>query len=166
MFKAVLDSVIGILTAAGIDACAKYPETKLDRESPLVCVSLKSGRLTSSGCGNYIGICEREGTVTELYGCRAELCFSVELYSPAEPGFGAEGCMELFDSIAALMGTCPQGLKIRGFDCGEAVFDTESRMFRSICELKCGAYLLREAEPDTGMFTDFILRGEIEGYER
>lgn len=165
MFETVLSSVVSILRNAGINACVKYPETKTDRDSELVCVSLRSGKLSSSGCGNYIGICEDGGTVRELYGSRAELVFSLELYSPARPGFGPGACVRLFDRIAALMGTAPQGLKLRALSCGEALFDTESRMFCSVCELKCGAYLLREAEPETGSFTDFILRGEIDSYE-
>lgn len=166
MLETVLDSVVGILTSAGINACAKYPETKIDRDTAIVCVSLRYGKISASGCGNYIGICDSGGTVTELYGSRAELCFALEMYSPAKSGFGASGCVRLFDSVAAVMSAYPEGLRMRSFDYGEAEFDAESRMFRSVCELKCGALLLREAEPETGVFTDFILRGEIDGYER
>lgn len=166
MLEAVLDSVVGILTSAEINACIKYPETKIDRDIPIVCVSLRSGRISASGCGNYIGICDTGGTVKELYGSRAELCFALEMYSPAMPDYGAAGCVRLFDSVAAVLDTCPEGLKLRSFDYGEAEFDTESKMFRSLCELKCSAFLLREAEPETGIFTDYILRGEINGYER
>ena len=165
MFETVTNAIVGILDQADIPACVKYPETKIDRDSTLVCVSPVSGLLRSSGFGSYIGICDDGENVTELYGSRAEMKFSLELYSPAKPDFGAAGCIRLFDSIAALMGSCPEGIKLRSFEFGAAEFDTDSKMFRSKCTLDCSAYLLREAEPETGSFTDFILRGEPEQYE-
>ena len=162
MFETVTNAIVDMLTQADIPACVRYPETKIDRGSELVCVSPASGRLCSSGFGSYIGICDDGENVTELYGSRAEMKYALELYSPAEPDFGAAGCVRLFDSIASLMGSCPEGIKLRSFDFGAAEFDADSRMFRSRCTLECTAFLLREAQPDTGSFTDFVLRGELD----
>ncbi len=153
MLEAIVDSVISALTAREINAVKKYPADKLEREVPLVCVSLKSVEITASGLGNYIGLCREDGEIVEMYGSRAELALSLEIYSPTPEvnAFRAELIKQL-ESIEAL--------SIKSFAAGEVCFDAKSGMFRCECIAKGCACLVRELADSE--ISDFKLEGEIE----
>ena len=61
MFDTITDSIASALSGNGINAVTKFPVSKLDRTQTLVCVSIKSARITASGLGNYIGLCGIRG---------------------------------------------------------------------------------------------------------
>lgn len=155
MFDSVIASVITWLTGAGISAVGKFPDTAIGRDTAVVAVSVKSGVLTSSGAGNYLGIYEYGGTLKEVYGSRAELCFALDIYCPDSD------CTAVFDDIAAEIYGLPDGLKLKCLECGSPEFDTASGMFRLSCSMKCTAILVRTEAEEQGEFTDFVLRGEL-----
>lgn len=155
MFDSVITSVVSWLCAADINAVRKFPETKLDRDSSVVAVSVKSGVLTSSGAGNYLGIYEYGGTLKEVYGARAELCFALDIYTPGSTQ------TEVFDEIAAAVQNLPDGLKLRSLECASPEFDEKSGMFCLKCSMNCIAIMLRTETEEQGEFTDFVLRGEL-----
>lgn len=159
MFDNVISSVISWLTSANINAVKKFPETKIDRDSAVTAVSIKSAVMTSSGAGNYLGIYEYGGTLKEVYGNRAEICFALDIYTPDS------GCTEVFDEIVAEVHNLPDGLKLRSLECASPEFDAKSGMFCLKCTMKCTAILVRTETEEQGEFTDFVLRGELSGYE-
>lgn len=161
MFKAILASVTELLKQAGINAAQSFPAKYLDRSETLVTVSLLSAKLSSSGCGNYIGICGSGADYRELYGSRAKLKFELGIYSPAIPGDGADDCTEVLDEIISALSGEAGGMKIRSIDCGQTQPDSKSGMLLCRCTVECSAYLTREVSGDGTVFGDFTLRGEL-----
>ena len=159
MFDNVISSVVNWLLDANINAVAKFPETKIRRTEKVVTVSVKSGLMTASGAGNYLGVCEYGGTVREVYGSRAEICFALDIYTPDSR------TAEMFDDIAAAVYSLPDGLKLRSLECLDTEFDSESGMFCRKCSMKCTAIMVRTENEQQSEFSDFVLRGELNGYE-
>lgn len=159
MFDSVLDAVVSCLQSNSISAVRKYPGCVLDRNSAAVAVSLKSGSLTASGCGNYLGICDSGGTVKELYGSRAELKIGIEIYTPAADDHAETECVSLLGDICTCVGDI-QGIKLKSFENGEAEYDAETEMFRCESALSVTAFMVRQVD-ECGGFTDFVLRGEL-----
>lgn len=155
MFDSVITSVINWLDDADINAVRKFPAANIDRSTTLVAVSIKSGVLTASGAGNYLGIYEYGGTLREVYGSRAELCFALDIYTPTSAQ------TTVFDQIAGAVSSLPDGLKMRSLECTSPEFDEKSGMFCLKCEMKCIAIMLRTETNEPGVFTDFVLRGEL-----
>lgn len=160
MFDSILDSVVGALKSAGLNSVRSYPAAKLDRSAEYVCISLKKGEILSSGMGNYLGCRQTEKGVAELYGFKAAVSIAADIYVPAS-GIGAGRCVALADSLCSALENAPQGLKVLGFDCGDAAFCSESRMFKSRCTVSCIAFPMRSVIRESGEFTDFVLRGEL-----
>lgn len=155
MFDNVLSSVLSWLNTANINAVSKFPDTAIDRDTAIVAVSIKSGVMSSSGAGNYLGIYEQGGTLRELYGSRAEIVFALDIYSPSGD------CTEILDGIAENSYSLPDGLKLKSLECLAPEYDAESGMFRQKCSMKCTAILVRTESSEIGEFTDFVLRGEL-----
>ena len=83
MLDAVIDSIVQILSAGGINAVKKYPVDVLDCSKKTVCVSLRSAKITASGCGNYIGLTAENGSIKEMLGSRGQLRIGLDIYSPS-----------------------------------------------------------------------------------
>ncbi len=140
MLEEIAAGIVQLLDAAGIKAVSAFPAEGLDASAPFVCVGLSSARLSSSGLGNYIGVCTEDGSVREMYGERAELTLALDVYARASE---SERCSELADlTRCALYGA--EGLSVTEFSFGEVGYDADSRMLRSRCTAKAGAYLVRE----------------------
>ena len=88
------------LNNAGINAVTAFNASELEDVSAFVCVGLKSARISSSGLGNYIGVCTEDGQLKEMYGEKAELVLSFDVYSPASAD---EGCSELADGVRCVL---------------------------------------------------------------
>ena len=162
MLDAVLDAVVTALRAAGLCALRQFPEGEIDRKSgPLVCVGLKSNKLVSSGAGDYMGERRSGGTVSEVYGFRMEPVIALDIYSPDDGENGAEGCIETAEAVGAALPGFPSGLKMRELLCGETAFDGATEMYHMPVELSCAAFLTREMNGETGVFTDFVLKGVL-----
>ena len=123
MLEAIAAGIAEALNSAEIKAVTAFDANELDTAAPFVCVGLQSAKLTSSGLGNYIGICTEDGQVKEMYGEKAELSLVLDVYSPAAE---AEKCSELADRVRC------------------ALYGADSRMLRSSCRAKVCAYLVRE----------------------
>ncbi len=140
MLEAIAAGIVQTLESAGIKAVSAFPAAELDTSEPFVCVGLNSVRLSSSGLGNYIGVCTEDGTVREMYGERAELTLALDVYAKAGE---SEGCSKLADlSRCALYGA--EGISVTEFSFGEVCYDGGSRMLLSRCTAKASAYLVRE----------------------
>lgn len=100
------------LNNAGINAVTAFNASELEDVSAFVCVGLKSARISSSGLGNYIGVCTEDGQLKEMYGEKAELVLSFDVYSPASAD---EGCSELADGVRCALFNI-DGLSVTEFD--------------------------------------------------
>ena len=83
MLEAIAAGIAEALNSEEIKAVTAFDANELDTAAPFVCVGLQSAKLTSSGLGNYIGICTEDGQVKEMYGEKAELSLVLDVYSPA-----------------------------------------------------------------------------------
>lgn len=152
MFDSIIDSIAAALTAQGINAVRRFPADKLDGDTPIVCLGIKAAQLTASGLGNYIGLCRENGEIKEMYGSRAELTLSLEIFSPVPD------CNDFLTELVRQLGSV-ESLSVKNFDSGEISFDARSGMFRCECFAKGSACLVRElADSDV---LDFRLEGEI-----
>lgn len=162
MLDAVLDAIMAALTGAGISALRQFPDSEISRDSgPIVCVGLRSNKLVSSGAGDYMGVREDGGVVSEVYGFRMTPVIALDIYSPDDGANGAEGCIVAAEAVSAALPDFPSGLKARAFVCGETTFDDVTEMFHLPAELSCAAFLTREMNGETGAFTDFVLKGVL-----
>ena len=73
MLETIAAGIAETLSSAGIKAVTAFTADELDTSAPFVCVGLKSAKLSSSGLGNYIGICTEAGQGREMDGEKAEL---------------------------------------------------------------------------------------------
>lgn len=153
MLDGIVDSIVSALTAEGINAVRKYPADKLDCDKPIVCAALKAVEITASGLGNYIGLCREDGEIKEMYGSRAELELSLEIFCPT-PDCNAFAA-ELVKKLASI-----EALSVKSFNAGKVSFDARSGMFRCECIAKGSACLVRELTDSE--VSDFRLEGEIE----
>lgn len=143
MFELIPESIAEALTDANINAVTAFPASKLGREETVVCVSLKSARMSASGCGNYIGLCTEDGVVKEMYGSKAELVISLEIFSPAAPLTGKPRCAEYAGLVSERLRSIG-GLSVTEFEFGGVHYDPDCEMFRSDCSAKATAFLVRE----------------------
>ncbi len=142
MFELAAADIAAAIEDADIKAVTKFPPAKLNRAEPVVCVSIKSARISASGCGNYIGLYTQEGQLCEMYGSKAELVISLEIYAPADPNTNEHGCEHYADLVRGILFEYPK-LSVTSFEFGEVHYDTESEMFRCDCTAKAKAVLVR-----------------------
>ena len=158
MTQAVMDAVLEVLTGAGVRAVAQYPGLALERDTPVVCVGVRSETVTPPGFGGDPGKEETDGVLTERYGVKAELTVLLDLYLPPEQ---AGACQSLFAKVSGALAGLPAGVKLRKLTRGEPVPDQAVGMFRCPCAMECTAYFVGELEPDGGEWLDFVLRGVL-----
>lgn len=136
MIDTILNAALTALSEADIDAVRSFPEAALDETKPLVCVSVKSLRLSSCGCGDYIGISGTDGNVTDLYGSKAEFCLSFDVYSYSSDAAAIVG--KLYEAIMYA-----GKMSIKGFESEDTKYDPDSNMFVTHCEIKALSLLVR-----------------------
>lgn len=158
MMQAVLDAVLSALQAAGIRAVPQYPALALDKNTPTVCVGVRSQTLTSPGFGSYLGKGEHQGAATEQYGVKADLTVLLDLYVP---GGQAAAAQTLFAGVSGALAALPSGVRARTLTRGELAPDRAVGMLRCPCELACTAYFVCAVEEDSGRWLDFELRGVL-----
>ena len=152
MLSSFEDSMLALLQSSGIPAVHSYPAQRLDSRAPVVCLGVKSARITASGLGNYIGIAEENGEIKEMYGSMADMELALRAYSPPVPDRVSALSM-LEDVFAALY---ENGTSIRESTVSEEHWDSDSGMFRCDCQLKIRLLLVRElldrelGEPEPG----------------
>lgn len=163
MLETIIQALLNTLSKAGIRCVSQYPMDALEPENgAVVCVGVKSSRLLSSGAGEYLGIREAEsGNRSEVFGFRLELNLGLDIFAPDEEGEGALGCVSMFSLISDALYELPSGLKNRELVCGAPKPDGLTEMYHCPCELRCAAYLVCEADDETGEFADFVLRGVL-----
>lgn len=157
MLDTVIDCFVQTLCSGGIDAVKEYPAVRFERKiAPVVSVGAKTGKLSGSGMGEYMGISRDDSR--EIYAMRLELVLGIDIFSPIGC---SDGCIGIFEKISALLPQLPSGLRPSALVCGEVSPDSETRMLRCPCELHCTASLTCEADAERGEFLDFTLKGVL-----
>ncbi len=151
MFDEVVSAVITTLRDKGIPAAAQYRDGLLS-EDKLVCVGIRSGRMLSSGAGEYLGL--RQGR--EIFGFRAEITAAVDIFARSAAGY-----LEMLDMLGGALGSLPGGLRGAEFSYGETEPDAETGLYRLPAELRGTAYFSAELDEESGEFSDFTLRGVL-----
>ena len=163
MLNEICESIVIALTARDIPAVQAYPEGRLNRDMPCVTLSVENAEFTRSGWGSYLGTKSEGGVVSELYGGRAELSLKLTVYTPAWQG--SDEARRLLDESCSALAEGLPNLHIKKISCGEPGFDGESEMFSCPCRIECSAYLVKSRSEETGIFSDFYLKGEMNGHE-
>lgn len=158
MTREVLKAVVTALEQAGVRAVTQYPTAAVDKRTPTVCVGVRSETLETPSFGQYLGKEVREGLPVELYGVKARLTVSLDLYLP---GDRAGECQELFARVCQALTALPSGVKVRKMVRGELAPDRAAEMLRCPCEMECTAYCAGAREEDSGVWLTFELRGVL-----
>ncbi len=164
MMNTVADAVVSILKESGFDACREYPETPfLQKKGARIVVGVEKADCCSPGMGDYLGVKKAAGGSAEsdVYGKRLEIGLALEIFAPFEGAAGARLCSETADRIFKLASEFPPGIKPKEMEIREIAEDEELCAFRCICRLKCTAYFVAEVQEDESVFSDFILKGNI-----
>ena len=162
MIGTVLKSIVSLLQAAGIDAMLQYPMDVLNKKrGPVVCVAVKNGTRSGSGMGDYLGVREENGAVLEVYGYRAELTVSLDIFVPWGEN-SVSAVMQCFAAVSDALYAAPSGLKLQKIHCGTAKPDHDTEMLKCPVELDCIAVLVCERNTESGEFTDFVLKGVLQ----
>ncbi len=160
MTDTILDTIVSLLNAKGLDAQRSFGNFALPSTKPRVCVSLKRSALLSSGAGDYLGETFDNGLARELYGYRCEAVISLDIYAPYTQD-GAAECSAVAASIVHIMADAPASFKHRSTLCDAVSYDRDLRLYHLHTELDCLFFLLRELDQETGQFLDFKLKGDI-----
>ena len=148
------------LNRQGVPAITAWPPgARMEREEPVVVVSLRGCRAGPASFQNYLGdrYDEESARWEERYGKKAELTFGLDIYAPEKAGGGA--VQTAFDNLAgALVLGGPEGMDLQAFSCGETARDGENRRLKRPVEAVCTAWLCAVSDAG-GAFVDFELRG-------
>lgn len=159
----VREAMLAQLRAAGIDAVEAYGEEKFrEPEGAIAALGVRQAEINRVGMLDYLG--ERYdstlGTVVEVYGKELKLTFSLDIYAPRR--LGAEGCEEAAEKASqALFSTLPSGIRIETLRFEQTQWDKQYGMFLRCGSVGCSAYFTAEADEETTVLQDFILKGLV-----
>lgn len=160
----IRERMVEYLRRCGVNAVTAWAgEERQELEEPVAVVSLQGCKVGPAGFQDYLGerYNQETGLWEELYGRKAELTFGLDLYDSRDGNGGR--FQTAFDALSqALTQDGPEGLALVEFSCGETDYDSAARLLRRRAEAVCQAYLYAVAQ-EGGVFTDFILRGEMKG---
>lgn len=148
------------LNRQGVDAVTAWESgRRMKREGAAAVVSIRACEGGPAGFQDYLGerLDEASGKWEEWYGRKAEITFGVDVWAPRSGG--EEACAAHFSRIAqALTLGGPGDVRFREISCGETEFDEREGMFR--CPVRAvGTVFLRAKADESGMFTDFTVKG-------
>ncbi len=165
MLNDVLDAVVAVLKAGGLNAFREFPEQRADMKTGVsVSVGMDSCKYLSSGMGEYLGTREGPGgsADTELFGRKLELELRFEIYSPFGSRFGASGCVECADALRRCALKLPSGLRVLDFKFGEISADEKLSAYKCACSARALAFMVAESNGGEGEFLDFVLKGTVD----
>lgn len=154
-------AVAAALEKAGLAAALEYGPERLRRyPGAVITVGVRRGECRQVGFCDYLGEQEdpETGLSREVYGRRLDIQLSLDAWSEKDPGT----CQEALERAhEALLTGLPAGIRA-GDMAWEAVrWDAETEMFCRQGTLRCGACLTAAVQEDTGLLSDFILKGVL-----
>ncbi|NCB73454.1 MAG: hypothetical protein EOM51_01735 [Clostridia bacterium] len=165
MLNDILDAVVNVLKAEGINAFREFPEQRADLKTGVsVSVGIESCKYLSSGMGEYLGTRAGSGgsADTELFGRRLELGLRFEIYSPFGTQIGASGCVECADALRGCIDKLPSGLRVIELKFGEVSADEKLSAYRCVCSSSALAFMVGESDGGDVEFLDFVLKGTVD----
>ena len=159
----VKTALTAALERAGITAVKEYgPERIRDYAGAVITVGTRRGESRQAGLCDYLGEQEdpETGRRAEVYGRRLDITLSLDAW--ADRAAGAAACQEALEAChEALLSGLPAGLRPGDMTWEEVRWDQEAGMFSQRGTLRCAAYLTATAQDETGMLSDFILKGVL-----
>ena len=154
-------AVAAALERAGLTAVLEYaPERLRHYKGPVVTVGVRRGECRQVGFCDYLG--EREDPETglrrEVYGRRLDIQLSLDAWAEGSAG----ACQEALERAhEALLTGLPAGIRAGDMTWEDVRWDGETEMFCRQGTLRCGACLTAAVQEDTGLLSDFILKGVL-----
>ena len=164
MHDAIVGALAEALSESGVRARGSFPLSRMDlKDGAVVCVSVRSSVMLSSGMGDYLGraVDSQGNDCGELYGLKLELSVGLDIYAPAGRERGAGECLLCYERVSRALTELPSGLKMRELRCGEAQPDGITEGYKCPVELLCTAHIVGQTDGDSGGFLDFILKGVV-----
>ena len=156
-------AVAATLNKAGVRAVLEYgPERAKCYDGAVISVGVRKSECRQAGLCDYLGEQEdpETGLSREFYGRRLELSLSLDAW--ADPETDVSACQEALEQAhEALLRAMPAGIRPGEMTWGEVQWDKDARMFLRQGTLQCSAYLTATVRDDTGLLTDFILKGVL-----
>ena len=148
------------LNGQGVCAVTAFESgRRVKRETAVMVVSIRACVGGPAGFQDYLGerLDEESGKWVEWYGRKAEITFGLDIWAPRAGG--EEACAAHFSKAAQVLTLGgPEGVRFGEISCGETVFDEQEGLFR--CPAKAvGTVFLRARADESGMFTDFTVKG-------
>lgn len=155
-------AIVDHLRAAGLEAVTAWEGGgRLERDCPVVAVSLRKCGVASGGFANYLGerLGEDSGLWEAVYGRRVTLTLGLDLY--ASVAVGGQAVEATFEKLVTALTENPmEGMNLEAISCGEIGYDEGERLLKQTAEAECQLYLYAvEAEGDS--FLDFKVKGGL-----
>lgn len=154
--------MVAHLEGVGLCAVSAWGEgNRLERDCPVVAVSLRGCQAVSGSFANYLGerLNQETGVWEEVYGRRVSVTLGLDLY--ATLAVGEEAIVATFDQLVEGLTTNGlQGMNLTAISCGETAYDEGERLLKRTAEAECEFYLYAVcAEGDS--FLDFRVKGGL-----
>ena len=160
----VRTAIVGRLREAQLDAAEAYEDERFrERSEPVIAVGAKQTELEQSGLMNYLGeqYDAESGCMVEVYGRRLKMTVALDVYAPRRRG--ARGCEQTAEAAAeALLEALPSGLQLDELCWDATEWDEEYGMFVRRGTARCTAYFVAQADEQSAVLTDFILKGVMQ----
>ena len=155
------EAVAGQLRRGGLPAVAAMEGRRAGRwRETVAAVSLSRVACAPGGFQDYRGVWTDpdSGKKREVYGRQAEITLTLDVYAPREGGESA--CQRGAETAAELL-MCQgaAGLAALELRWGPVEFREELGMYRLPVSCRCGAWLTARTDGETGVFTDFEVKG-------
>ena len=150
------------LRGEGLAAMLAYEEERLRRyQTPVIVVGVRESAIERSGLLDYLGERQKEtGESVEVYGRELRLSLSADVYTPRELG-AAAGETAAENAAQALLSGLPEGLRAERIRFGQSAWDRASGMFLLSGSVETSALFEAEAQPESAVLREFILRGVL-----
>ena len=159
----VKSAVVETLRRGGLNAEAEFAREQLGRyDGAVISVGVRRGECRQAGFCDYLGITadQETGVSREIYGRRLDISLSLDAWAGKDSG--AAACQEALERAhGILLEGLPAGIRPGEMTWEEAGWDRDAGMFLRKGTLQCAAYLLAEMREDTGLLSDFILKGVL-----
>ena len=157
-------SLAATLNQAGIAAVTEYgPKTLKRYHGAVVTIGLRRGESRQVGLCDYLGEQEEQetGVRREVYGRRLDITLSLDTWAGRE--IGAAACQCALEQIHdVLLTDLPAGIRPGDMTWEEVRWNQTADMFQQQGTLQCSAYLTATTQEESGMLSDFILKGVLE----
>lgn len=156
------DAAVRQLRQAGLNAVAAMDGTQAARwREAVAAVSVSRVTCAPGGFQDYLGVeTGADGREREVYGRRAELTLTLEVFAPRDGG--GDACQKAVQAaMECLACQGAAGLPALEVRTGRVEFLERDGLYRQEAVCRCGAWLTARADGEAGRFTDFEVKGRV-----